>query len=81
MAQTIAADKTFGKTCAVKEKEGRYWLVRKGRNNSRVHPVNADAEGEGELIRTEDLLDVQDYEAPVEETEAEEPAETAAAAE
>jgi len=70
MSRQITPEKTFGKTCSVKDKSGEYWLVRKGRNNSRVFPQSASEAGEGELVATTDLENVQEYAAPVEEAAA-----------
>jgi len=61
MSRQITPEKTFGKTCSVKDKDGLYWLVRKGRNHSRVFPQSASEAGEGELVNTEDLENVVDY--------------------
>lgn len=69
MAQQITPDKTFGKKCFVKGKgEVKYWIVRKGGKQTRVYPTNATEAGEGELVKSSDIYNEEDFTPPSEET-------------
>jgi len=70
MAQNLSSEKKFGKICEIKDRQGTYFVVRKGRNNSRVVPMD-NVNGEGELIKTPDILKERDYEDPKEKAEKE----------
>jgi len=78
MARTIQPTQTFGKKCTIKDRTGEYWVVRQARNSTRVFPVGADAPGEGDIVKSADLLTVIEYKPePAAEAETEAAANTA----
>ena len=47
--------KTFKKTCQVKGKEGKFYLVRKGDKQTRICSLEDGNRGQGELVNTKDV--------------------------
>jgi hypothetical protein len=67
MTQIIKPENTFGKKCKVQEMEGTFWLVRKGRVNSRVVSTTITEPTEGVVVETSKIFDVEEFTPPVSE--------------
>lgn len=62
MPKQINPSEIFTKTCNIEGREGDYFIVRKGKQNSRV--ILVGEAGEGEKVKTSDLICIRNTNRP-----------------